>query len=231
MWYQVTAIRGLSRALMTMAIALLCLPSGPLAAAALYKWIDEDGQIRYSDRLPAEQSRKRHQQLNRQGVIVTTTEAAPTPEELAAEAEAKRQAEAEAAEVARLREIQAKKDQVLLMTFSNEEELGLARDDRVDVVESVIALITKSIEASNLKLAELETQADSLYTSQGKEVPGGLAQKIEFFTRRIELRTDQLIQKIEEKQKIIDEYERDLARYRLLKSGDGEDPPPATQTN
>jgi hypothetical protein len=38
-------------------------------AAALYKWIDEDGQIRYSDRLPAAQVKKKHQQLNSQGVV------------------------------------------------------------------------------------------------------------------------------------------------------------------
>ena len=43
-------------------------------AGALYKWIDEDGQVRYSDRLPADRARKKHQQLNTQGVVLSTTD-------------------------------------------------------------------------------------------------------------------------------------------------------------
>ena len=44
--------------------------SSPVAAASLYKWTDEDGQIRYSDRLPADQLKKKHQQLNSQGIVL-----------------------------------------------------------------------------------------------------------------------------------------------------------------
>jgi hypothetical protein len=187
-------------------------------AAALYKWIDEDGQIRYSDRLPAAQVKKKHQQLNSQGVVVGTTEAAKSEEELAAEAEAKRKAEEQAAEEARLKQIQYEKDQVLLLTFSSEKEMELARDDRLEVLDSVIRLITKSITSTQETLAELETSADQNYTSKGKDIPGGLAQKIEHFSRKIESRTDQLLLKVEEKDRINQQFELDLARFRELKS-------------
>ncbi len=198
--------------------AALCIAAGTASAGALYKWIDEDGQVRYSDRLPAQQVKKKHQQLNSQGVVVTTTEAAKSEEELAAEAEARRKAEAQAAEDARLNEIQYKKDQVLLLTFSSEKELALARDDRLEVLDSVIRLITKSIESNQQTLRELETAAEQNYTSQGNEVPGGLAQKIEHFTGKIESRTDQLLLKIEEKNRINEQFELDLTRYRELKA-------------
>ena len=200
------------------AAAALCIASGSALAAPMYKWVDENGQIRYSDRLPPTQARKEHQQLNSQGVVVTTKEAAKSQEELAAEAEAKRQQELQAAEQAKLDELQNQKDQVLLLTFSSEQEITLARDDRIDVLDSVIRLITKSIESTQTKLAELEATAEVNYTAKDKEVPGGLAQKIEHFSRKIETRTDQLLLKIEEKQKINDQYEQDLARFRELKS-------------
>jgi predicted Zn-dependent peptidase len=119
--------------------------SNQTGAGALYKWVDENGQIRYSDRLPVNQVKKKHQQLNSQGVVLSTKEAAKSDEELAAEAEARRKQEEQAAKEAELKEAQYKKDQVLLLTFSSEEELGLARDDRLDVLESVIKLINKSI--------------------------------------------------------------------------------------
>lgn len=190
--------------------------SNQTGAGALYKWVDENGQIRYSDRLPVNQAKKKHQQLNSQGVVLSTKEAAKSDEELAAEAEARRKQEEQAAKEAELKEAQYKKDQVLLLTFSSEEEIGLARDDRLDVLESVIKLINKSIAGTEQQLQKLQTSADEIYLSQGKEVPGGLAQKIEHFTRKIESRYAQLESKMAEKDKINEQYALDLARYREL---------------
>lgn len=197
---------------------LLCVPAANVAGA-LYKWVDEDGNIRYSDRLPPSQSARKHQQLNSSGMVVNTREAAKSNEELAAEAEAKRIAAEKAAEEARLKKIQDHQDQVLLMTFSSEEELELARENRLAVLNSVIQLINNSIETTQAKLTELQDNADRNFLSQGKEVPGGLAQKIEFFTRKVETRTEQLELKLEEKAKINEKYDTDLARYRELKTG------------
>ena len=191
--------------------------SKPATAGALYKWIDENGQIRYSDRLPPSQARKKHQQLNSQGVVLTTKEAAKTEEELAAEAEAARKLEEENARLAKLKEAQDKKDQVLLLTFSSEEELGIARDNRLDVLDSVIQLIKKSINSTQQRLDDLQGSADRLYLSKGKEVPGGLAQKIEHFTRKLENRNAQLASKLAEQEKINRQYEKDVARFRELK--------------
>ena len=196
----------------------LGLYSAGAAAAKMYKWVDENGQVHYSSSLPASQVKKQHQQLNKQGVVVSTTDAAKSEEELAAEAEARRKAEAEAAEAARLREIQDKKDQVLLLTFSSEEELSLARDNRIEVLDSVISLINKNIAVTQKKLSELQENADKIYLSQGKDVPGGLAQKIEHFERKIDNRHAQLRLKQAEKDKINQQFELDLTRYRALKS-------------
>ena len=49
-------------------------------------------------------------------------------------------------------------------------------------------------------------------------MPGGLAQKIEHFSRKIENRNAQLQLKQAEKDKINQQFELDLARYRALKS-------------
>ena len=185
-------------------------------AAALYKWVDENGQVRYSDRLPPKQVKKKHQQLNSQGVVLSTKEAAKSDEELAAEAEAKRKLEEQEAKEAKLKEIQHQKDQVLLLTFSSEEELGLARDDRLEVLDSVIDLINKSIASTQQQLQKLITSADEIYLSRGKEVPGGLAQKIEHFTGKLESRYAQLELKMEKKDQINQQYALDLARYREL---------------
>ena len=188
------------------------------SAAKLYKWVDEDGQVHYSSTMPAQQKKKKHQELDKRGFVVNTTEEAKSDEERAADALAKQEADKKAAEDARLKSIQDQKDQVLLLTFSSEEELSLARDTRLEVLDSVINLINKSIESTQKKLDNLQQSAESNYLSQGKEVPGGLAQKIEHFSRKIENRNAQLALKEAEKDKINEQFELDLARYRTLKS-------------
>lgn len=188
------------------------------SAATLYKWTDENGEVRYSDRLPPNQVRHKHETLNEHGVVIDTKEAAKTEEQLKAEAEQRRLQEAKLAEEKRLKEEQEKHDRVLLLTFSSEEEMMSVRDNRIEVIDSVIRLIENSISTTEERLIGLEDRADNLYISKGKEVPGGLAQNIEFFTRKVANRKEQLKLKEAEKSKIENQFDSDLARYRWLKS-------------
>ncbi len=192
--------------LMTGALVLVML-SPPAAAQQLYKWVEEDGTIRYSDRLPPDQRKKRHQKLSTQGRILETTEAATPPEELKRrraeqkrlEEEARKKAEQEAA-------IQAEKDhhdRVLLMTFSNENEIIEVEKERVAVITSVISLLRKNSAQEQQKLEQLEQRAQREYIDQDKAIPGGLAQNIEYFAEKIRGIEHQL-------------YAEDLIRYREL---------------
>ncbi len=114
--------------------------------------------------------------------------------------------------------INHQKDKVLLLTFSSEKELGLARNNRIDVLNSVIKLINNSLASTQKILSDLQANAEEIYLSQGKEVPGGLAQRIEHFTRKLESRDAQLELKISERDQINQQYKLDLARFRELKS-------------
>ncbi len=197
---------------------LICAISFSTYSATLYKWVDENGEIRYSDQLPPDQIRRKHELLNQHGVVVDTKEAAKSKEQLAAEAEEKKVLELKAAEEKRSKDEQDKSDRVLLLTFSSEDEMKAVRDNRIEVIDSVIRLIKKSILATEEHLIKLEDTADMIYLSKGKEVPGGLAQNIEHFTRKVNNRSEQLRLKELEKQKINKQFDIDRARYRWLKS-------------
>jgi len=209
--------KNLTRSRLITISLLLTMSPYTLGAATLYKWIDDEGKVRYSDRIPTSEIKKKHQTLNKQGVVINTTEAAKTDEELAAEAEAKIELEIQQAREKQIKDVQDKKDRVLLLTFSSEEEMSAVHKNRIDVIDSVIRLIQKSIVGNEATLSDLKNSADSNYVSKGKEIPGGLEQKIEHFTRKIASRTDQLNLKIAEKQKVKKQFDLDLARYRLLK--------------
>lgn len=197
--------------------ALLCAPSLSISAPKLYKWIDENGEVRYSDQLPTQDVRKKHQMLNEHGVVVDTKEAAKTREERLAEEKEQELIQAKLSEEKRQKAQQDKIDRVLLLTFSSEEEMKNVRDDRIEVIDSVIRLIKKSLLKTEEQVIILEDQADLTYVSKGLEIPGGLAQQIEHFTRKAANRNEQLRLKEEEKSRINAQFDSDLERYRLLK--------------
>lgn len=200
--------------------AALCAPSLSNSAAKLYKWIDENGEVRYSDQLPTQDVRKKHQMLNEQGVVIDTKEVPRTREERLAEEREKKLIQDKLKEEKREKSQQDKIDRVLLLTFSSEDEMKNVRDNRIEVIDSVIRLIKKSLSKTEEQVIILEDQADLTYVSKGLEIPGGLAQQIEHFTRKAENRVEQLRLKEEEKSRINIQFDSDLERYRFLKEGE-----------
>ena len=66
---------------------LLAIPALLLAGSALaeraYKWVDADGNIQYSNRLPPEAALTERKEINEQGRVVKVYKAPPTAEEKA----------------------------------------------------------------------------------------------------------------------------------------------------
>jgi hypothetical protein len=188
------------------------------SAAKLYKWVDENGEVRYSDRMPANQFKRKHQTLNAQGMVIATKEAARTEEEIKAGKEAAKELQAKQEVERQNKEAQGRVDRVLLLTFSSEKEMSRVKNDRIEVLDSVIRLIYKSIATTEERLNRFENVAQQQYISKDKEVPGGLAQNIEESARKLKNRETQLSLKLSEKYKIEAQYEIDIARFKLLNS-------------
>ena len=118
----------------------LWLSAPTLHAGKLYKWVDDDGQTRYGDRIPPQYAKKSNKTLNKQGVVVESKAAAKTREQIAEEQRlAKRKAEQESR-----RQQQAHLDRILLDTFTNEDEMILTRDGKIEAIEAVIR-VTNSL--------------------------------------------------------------------------------------
>lgn len=201
-------------------LCLALLYQTPVLATGLYKWIDEEGQVRYSDHIPMTEANKRHQKLSPEGYILETKEAAIPPEQLARERAARElaaeQARIQAEILARQKALADQHDNVLLMTFSNEDEILEAQKERIEVIDSVIKLLQKNIKNEEVKLERLEKRAFDQYTSREREVPGGLAQNIEYFSEKIIGIQQQLGLKMDEREKVKQQYIADLIRYREL---------------
>ncbi|MCW9013431.1 MAG: DUF4124 domain-containing protein [Gammaproteobacteria bacterium] len=183
--------------------------------AALNKWVDDKGQVHYGDRVPAEYLKKERAVLNEQGVIVRETKAAKTKEELLAEKKEK----AREMEIKRQKLIEEKKkalrDRVLLDTFTTEKDIMLARDARIDAVDSQINLSETLIKNDEQKLKDVKQRIESIEKS-GRQVPENLHKEVTAVSRQLENHYQFVETKTEEREQILRGFEQDIKRFREL---------------
>ncbi len=199
-----------------MALALssvLCLPTLPSHAGKLYKWVDDTGQIRYGDRIPPQYAKKKNETLSDQGIVVETKVAAKTPEQIAEE---KRQAALEA-EQERIRIEIARRDSVLLDTFTNEDEMIMTRNGKLEAIEAVIRVTGSRIGKNKQRLADLKLRAANIERS-GKAVPKKLLREISDTRNQIQSNTSYIANRADEQRRIREVFEADINRFRELKA-------------
>lgn len=194
------------------AALLLCQP----VQAKLYKWVDDKGNIFYSDQVPPTEAQREHKVLDQEGVTRDTKEAAKSKEEIAREEELKRRRE----EQQRLAEEQKQKDQQLLLTFQNEDEIFGTRDGKLKAVDAKVEMLRGNIRGRQSELAQRQAKAMQL-TQQKKPVPPALNKEIEMFNRQISDSYKSILQLEQQKQDIRLAYAKDLARFRELKGTQG----------
>ncbi len=202
-------------------LSLMLLCAGLLITSAsqagLKKWVDENGQVHYGDRVPARYLKKEHYTINEQGVTVGTTEAQKTEAERKKEEAIKKiRAERNEQELVKRRE-QALRDRVLLDTFTTENDLAIARDERLDAIDSQISLAETLITNDKRKLESVKQRISRLEAS-GRNVPENLRKEIAIVNRQLENHHTFVEDKNSERTKIIKTYEADVKRFRELKA-------------
>ena len=190
------------------ACSAMAFSSGALAQK-LYKWVDEDGNVHYSDQVPPDQVDKARQELNSQGIVVDKVERAKTAEELAAERAA---LEAEAQVLAE-QEQRRRADRKILAQYASESDIVRIRDQRIETLNRQITSAQAVIDSHTLSLADLTKRASEL-ESQGFEVSSGLRDSITVIQKQIDEQEQQITLKEAEKLTITADYEKELARFR-----------------
>ena len=196
---------------MPILILMILLLAAPPVGAATYRWVDEDGNVHYGDRIPPKYAKQEREELNDQGVVTDRSSRKKTPAEVArekAEAEARAKAEAEAAEQARI-------DKFLLSTYATQDQLIARRDEQLAILDGRIASAEGSVAQSESTLNDLKQRAAKL-EQKDKPVPKNLAQQIEEFEAALAGARRALAAMRGERQNVAEEFARDLARYREI---------------
>lgn len=185
-----------------------------------YRWVDDTGVTRISDRIPASATDKRIEVLNSRGMVVKVIEPKrePTAEELAAAA-----AERAAAEQAKLdQEAQMRRDRMLLGTYTTVDDLVRSRDARVSALESQISVSRAALDAHAGHLADLEAQA-AQHTDAGREVPAALAKRLAETREKYDAMHDFVTKRESEQKAIRAQFDADIARFTELRGGGARD--------
>lgn len=207
--------------------ALLCLTAALLVAAGsadaqkLYRWVDKDGKVHYSDQVPPEAIDQAREELNQSGRTVDKVDRALTAEELATA----KAAEEAAAARRKLEEDQAKMDAILLNSYGSAGDLERAYAERFDLLEQSLESARIGIKSQEKSLAELLAHAAGL-EQQGKPVPDTIKTSLELARRQTQQQRDYLAKREAEKVSLQDEFASTLERYKALKAKASEPSPP-----
>ena len=181
--------------------------------AKLYKWVDDNGQIHYSDTVPVQYLIKEHKEMSEQGLSVKKVDAAETEEQRVE----RRRIEMVKERKQQREEEQRLRDRVLLDTYTTERDLIAARDARIEAVESQIQLSDSIIEDSVKKIDKSEKLVASL-KAQGRIVPETLYQKVDGERRQLDTQRE-VRRGHEDKRKAVNRQFSDyILRFRELKS-------------
>ncbi|MBI3480193.1 MAG: DUF4124 domain-containing protein [Nitrosomonadales bacterium] len=177
------------------------------AAAKMYKWVDNNGVTHYGETVPPEYANKDRQELNHEGRIVKSEEAI-TPERR----RAKEQEEAKKRDAAKTALEQKRRDTTLINTYSNVQEIDLARNRSLQQIDARIDAMNSSIKIANNNLVGLQKEADG-YTGANKPIPASLQEDLKEAQARLTKLQQELENPIAEKAAMNARFDADKARY------------------
>ncbi len=196
---------------------------GGAVAAKLYRWVDSQGRVHYSDKVPPDEARRARSELDQRGIETRRVDAAKTPEQIAQEKELRRLR----IEKQKLIAAQQAKDNVLLRTFRSEDDIVMTRDGKVTAIEVQIQVIRSNISRLKIKLADLQRRAATL-ERQGRAISPRFLKDIKNTRTSLKQSYEAIIHKEQEKELIREKFNQDLSRFRKLKRLEGENLPEMT---
>lgn len=184
---------------------------------ATYSYINEDGVVIYTDKLPpdaAEQEKRIH---NEEGIVVDRLAGKKTAEQI--------EQEMLLAKLQQEKEEQARKDRALLATYLSVEEIELHRDRRVELFQAQARVTELYLRNLQGRLDDLEDTASQFSPySEDADAPMISARLLDDLNETKEAinRHQQNIARYRrDEREITARFQREIDRFKLLKSDDG----------
>ncbi|MCK4834221.1 MAG: DUF4124 domain-containing protein [Gammaproteobacteria bacterium] len=194
-------------------LATIILSSSFSVQAKMYRWVDENGQMHFGDKIPTKYLVREHDELNEQGVKIKHKAAAKTAEEKRED----RRLKAEQKKEELIAKKKRQRDRVLLDTYTTERDLVVARDSRLDAVGSQIQLAETIIKDSNNKIETMEKKITQIKASN-REVPLAIYDRIENQKEQIVVQTKVMESHKKRRDEISVQFNDYIERFKVLKA-------------
>ena len=203
-----------SHTFLILSLAIFLLAGAGLSAQAttIKCWTNKDGIRECGQTVPPEYSQKSHVELNDQGMVIKKEARAKTEQELEEEA---RQEQAEK-EAKLKKQEQARKDRILLDTFSTVDDIKMVRDEQLDAIEANIKVSRKRNEKIQGEL-DNRMKAAAAAEQAGKKPRASLLKDIDNLKKQIDGNNKFIEKKRNDIEKTKQEYEKKIARFKELK--------------
>lgn len=177
----------------------------------IYKWVDADGKVHYGDK-PVTQSDTFSQEiLNEQAIKVGEIGRVKTADEIEAEREAREMSAA----LEREKEKRKNIDDMILKTFSNEDEVIMMRDGKIAIVSSQQSVAKDRLDAIERELDDVNSKIEAI--KKNNRAPGEaiVGRKTELQASLVSAR-NAIAEAESRKKEIMNEFEGYLLRFREL---------------
>jgi len=193
-------------------VSIIAVPS--LVAAKMYRWVDSNGNIYYSDKVPPQQSKLERKVLNKRGRVIGTVDAAKTDEQFALE----KRLELLRQEQEKIIAKQKFNDKVLLSTFRNIDDLRLTLDGKLNSVNAHKRMQESALERLNDNLASARSRA-AQEERKGKRVPVAILKLISDTEGEINATYGQIAKIVGQYKEIQRKFDKDIERFIFLTQG------------
>ena len=176
---------------------------------ALYRWVDENGQVHYGDKVPPKDAKQGRETINESGRVTKVIPRELTgPELQAAQA---RQLEQKAQHEAQQQRLIY--DRYLLQSFASVADLQAAREERLTAIDGRIVLAQKAVLDNEKTLTDLRARA-------GAEPPtGDLKTQTESFEGSL-IDNLQVLRRLRDERGTTEaKYAADIERFKQLRAG------------
>jgi len=180
-------------------------------AKRLYRWVDDEGNVTFSDQVPPDQVQHKRETLNEKAQVLDVVERAKSPEDLARQKRLEQLRKEQEKIIAK----QAATDKVLLATYRNLDDMYRALENKLALLDGKKRVIEGNKQRIEQQLLQQEQQAANLERN-GQKIPKKLLKEIDASRQQIELAQKELMRHEKEREIVEREFRADIARFEFL---------------
>lgn len=193
----------------SLVLALLFAADMARADSKILKWVDKQGVTHYGDRPPSFEESKSNVELNRQGMV--TKKNAPVEQKNEAQDLQQQQ--------------QDRKDKILLASYTNANEIDLARDRSLEMNKAAMDSLVSQKESLAARIARNKASADG-FKNRNKPLPANLDKEFKDTVAQSGRIDTQMANRKLEMEQTRKNYAEDKARFLILKQPAANDATP-----